>query len=330
MTKGCHQVSFRSKLTVRGLLSFLLVSGFFAGCYEKNSVDAHIVHSDKATFHKVLTLIFDGVPPLDYETTEVGTENIDPNVPDVRKRPEVDWCIHAPLKDCVRCHGNRQQESFSREVQLIARIPELCYQCHEGLELKSFKGWVHGPVAAGQCLVCHEPHKTKIPHLLREQIPVLCYNCHQEIAGELTPDNVKESHSQCMSCHSPHAGSARYATDRIPQLCYECHESLMPTVLKDWVHGPVAVGQCLLCHDLHKTESQHLLREEIPALCYLCHEETFVKSINDHWKESYVDCNKCHEGHMSPEQYLLRPDRQRKSGEVEVKESVSGASGAIR
>jgi len=325
--KGCRPVSCRTRLTIGGFLAFLLVSGFFAGCYERQSGDEHVVRRDEAAFHKVLTLLFDGVPPLEDKMVEPGAGSIDPNVPDAPKRPEFDWCIHEPLKDCIRCHGNQQQESFSREVQLVANVPGLCYQCHESLAPTVLNGWVHGPVAIGQCLVCHEPHKTTIPHLLKDLIPALCYSCHQELADELTLENVKGSHSQCMSCHAAHASSKPYATNRVPQMCYECHESLVPTALEGRVHGPVAVGQCLLCHNLHKIENPHLLRERIPALCYACHEEAAIKLIRDHSRESYIDCSNCHEGHVSPERPLLRPSTQQKSAESKVPERVSGPSG---
>lgn len=307
---------------VVGFLLFLLLSGLFAGCYERKSLKIPVVHVDEAAFHKVLTLFFDGVPPLEDKKEEAGPINTEPNVTDVRKFPEENWCIHPPLKDCVRCHGNRQQESFSREVQLSARVPALCYACHTALIPDSLNGWVHGPFAVGQCLVCHEPHKTKYPHLLREQIPALCYSCHLEMADESTPDNVKESHSQCMDCHSAHSGLTNYAYERLPELCSRCHESFAPTALRGNVHGPVALGQCILCHDFHKSKNQNLLRQEIPALCYGCHEETSVKAIRDHGRESYADCSNCHEAHTSPERFLLKPGPQRETTVTEAPEST--------
>jgi predicted CXXCH cytochrome family protein len=267
----------------------------------------HIVRFDEAAFHEVLTLFFDGVPPLDNEMVETGTANIDPNVPDIRKRPDVDWCIHTPFRDCVRCHGNRQQESFSREVQLTARMPELCYQCHENLMPAALKGWVHGPVAVGQCLVCHEPHKTKDEHLLRMPIPELCNGCHEEVNAELNPAHLNESHFKCNNCHESHANSTTHLTNSVPQLCYKCHEALVPTVLKGSVHGPVAVGQCLLCHQLHRTKHQNLLRQTAPELCYGCHRKAAIELISDHSKESYLKCDNCHGGHMSSTKQLLKP-----------------------
>lgn len=318
-------MSFRTRLAIGTFVLFSLVWGVLAGCSERKTTHARIVHFDKATFHNVLTLFFDGVPPLEDEIAGAGLINTEPGAggPDVRKFPEVNWCIHDPLQDCVRCHGNKQQESFSREVQLAATVPALCYQCHESLAPAALNGWVHGPVAAGQCLVCHEPHKTTTPHLLRDLIPAMCYSCHQELADEMGLKNVKASHSQCMSCHFAHTGPKPYTTDRVPQMCYECHESLVPTALEGRVHGPVAVGQCLLCHNLHKTENPHLLRERVPAICYACHEEAAVKLIREHSKESYANCSNCHEGHVSRERPLLKPIMQQKKEEIREPESVS-------
>ncbi len=325
--KGCRVVSCGTKVTVVGFSSLLVLSGLFTGCNERPRSDAPVVRVEEAAFHSVLTLFFDGVPPLGGQKVQTAAETIDPNVPGARKRLDVDWYLHAPVKDCVRCHGNRQRESFAREVQLVAGVPELCYACHESLAPAALEGWVHGPAAAGQCLVCHEPHKTLHPHLLRERIPALCYTCHQEMAVELTPDDEKQYHSQCIGCHAAHASPTKCSADSIPGMCYECHESLAPAALKGWAHGPLAVGQCQLCHEPHETGNRYLLRERIPVLCYGCHEEKSVKSVRDHWRESYVDCSNCHEAHTSLERPLLKPSTQPNDAEVEAAESVSRSSG---
>lgn len=258
---------------------------------------------------------------------EAQAVNTDPSVPAVHKRPEVDWYIHEPVKDCARCHGQRQGRRFSSEVQLTAQPPQLCYECHDAPVPAASGGWVHGPYAAGECLLCHEPHKTTSPHLLRVPIPSLCYKCHPELAKQVDPNDAKKPHAQCTRCHAAHASPAKNAGGRAPEACYTCHESLVPSALKGWAHGPVAIGQCQLCHQPHQTGNPYQLNERVPALCYGCHEQASVKSIRGHGTESYADCSNCHEGHTSLERPLLKPGARREVAGVEGPGSVYGSSG---
>jgi predicted CXXCH cytochrome family protein len=91
----------------------------------------------------------------------------------------------------------------------------------------------------------------------------------------------------------------------VPQLCYKCHD---PTVAEDgWVHGPVAAGDCLMCHEPHKTKNRFLLTKTAPSLCYECHEPEAVHLVEHHAEEAYAKCGECHEGHAGATRTLLRP-----------------------
>lgn len=83
----------------------------------------------------------------------------------------------------------------------------MCYKCHG--EFSALEAWVHGPVATGDCLLCHEQHKTKIPFLLRKPVPELCYQCHDVQAIRMTKNHGEESYSSCTDCHDGHAGATR-------------------------------------------------------------------------------------------------------------------------
>ncbi|MHC4679023.1 MAG: cytochrome c3 family protein, partial [Planctomycetota bacterium] len=63
--------------------------------------------------------------------------------------------------------------------------------------------------AVGQCLLCHNPHRSKVEHLLREAEPKLCYSCHDMSMIGLIPAHLTEQTSACTDCHYPHAGPAR-------------------------------------------------------------------------------------------------------------------------
>jgi len=161
---------------------------------------------DEIERHRMLTFFFDGVPPLQTQTSETqGPGPKDSKAADIA--PAGGWHVHPPLKNCVNCHGDQRRTGFSRKVQLVAEIPQLCHKCHG--EFSALEAWVHGPVATGDCLLCHEPHKTKAEFLLRKPVPELCYQCHDVQAIRMVKDHDGESYSSCTDCHDGHAGATR-------------------------------------------------------------------------------------------------------------------------
>jgi len=156
--------------------------------------------------HKMLTFFFDGVPPLRGETS--AARSTDPNGKEAAAAPPVEnWRIHEPLKDCTQCHGRQPRRGFSSKVQLVAEVPQLCCQCHG--KFSALQGWVHGPVAAGDCMLCHEPHKTKTESLLAKPIPELCYQCHEVQAIRTIDKHAEQSYSHCTDCHDGHASATK-------------------------------------------------------------------------------------------------------------------------
>ncbi len=161
---------------------------------------------DPVERHDMLTFFFDGVPPLRSETAPTAAPARKEDAAAV-SAPASNWIIHEPVKDCTRCHGNRQQRGFSPKVQLLAEVPQLCYQCHK--EYSSLEGWVHGPVATGDCLLCHEPHKTQTESLLRKPVPELCHRCHEPQAVRALRHHAEPSYGHCTDCHEGHAGATK-------------------------------------------------------------------------------------------------------------------------
>ena len=165
-----------------------------------------IVSCDDVERHKALTFFFDGVPPLGQEYFQ--EDSIDPNSQEFAQTDQTpEWFVHEPRKDCSICHGKRTQRSFSSQTYLTASIPKLCYNCHDDYTVSA--PFVHGPVAVGQCLLCHNPHKSKIEHLLLAPEPELCYQCHDVDTIELIAAHLPKQLSSCTDCHYAHAGSAK-------------------------------------------------------------------------------------------------------------------------
>ena len=117
------------------------------------------------------------------------------------------WGLHESLKDCVSCHSNQPELNSSEDYNLIESLPELCYSCHKGIVNK--EQWGHGPVVNGQCLLCHEPHKTDNKSLLKEPVPQLCYQCHEVETLKLIKNHTESSYARCNDCHEHHSGPGK-------------------------------------------------------------------------------------------------------------------------
>jgi predicted CXXCH cytochrome family protein len=166
-----------------------------------------VVSCDEVEHYKTLTFFFDGVPPPRQEglQEELAKANFQKSA---QTSPKQLWYVHEPQKDCTLCHGRRrQQRGFSLQVRLTAPVPKLCYGCHPDYTVSA--PFVHGPVAVGQCLFCHNQHKSKIEHLLKEPEPKLCYLCHDINTIELIPAHFKNQQFACTGCHNAHASPVK-------------------------------------------------------------------------------------------------------------------------
>ena len=124
------------------------------------------------------------------------------------------WYIHEPRNNCTVCHGTRKQRRFSAPTRLIAGVPKLCYDCHTDYTISA--PFVHGPVAVGKCLICHNPHKSKTEHLLKEPEPEICYQCHIVKEIEIIPAHLTKLSYLCTDCHEAHASSIKYLLKVLP------------------------------------------------------------------------------------------------------------------
>ncbi len=119
---------------------------------------------------------------------------------------------------------------------------------------------------------------------------------------------VHEPRKDCTNCHNTarqsRSSALAYLVTPVPNLCYNCHDDR--TVSARFVHGPVAVGQCLQCHHHHKSSVEHLLKGPLPELCYGCHDAGAIESIPAHFVRELSACTDCHDPHTSGERSLLK------------------------
>ena len=92
------------------------------------------------------------------------------------------------------------------------------------------------------------------------------------------------------------------ATDE--KLCTFCHK----LKLKNFVHEPIAKGECLKCHDSHSSEFPFLVKVDPgKELCFTCHEKTekFQGKKYTHAPAEEGACILCHVNHSSWNKNLL-------------------------
>jgi predicted CXXCH cytochrome family protein len=94
--------------------------------------------------------------------------------------------------------------------------------------------------------------------------------------------------------------------------CRECH----PRYFSDAVrHDPVSSGDCDTCHQPHRSELLHLLRQPVYNTCVDCHDEPEDLSEEAHGGDilesgAVKNCTVCHDPHFGAEK-LLRPGHEK-------------------
>jgi predicted CXXCH cytochrome family protein len=147
-----------------------------------------------STRHRVLTRFFDGVPPLPSESSQEG-----PGAPAAAEAPRAGLgSDHGPYaaKMCGACHESATMNA------LVAPRDELCLRCHT---LPLDVTYVHGPLASGGCLVCHDPHNSRYPALLVSDADGFCVHCHDPKAvAAVQAHQDLEPGTTCTTCHDAH------------------------------------------------------------------------------------------------------------------------------
>lgn len=153
-----------------------------------------------ASRHRVLTLFFDGVPPPKAAPPVAGAPGLAPGPAAPARR--AGGGEHGPYaaKLCTACH------EVGAANGLVAPKEELCFRCHE-LDLN--KRFIHGPLASGGCLLCHDPHSSRYRSLLLSESDTFCVRCHdrQDLAKS---EGHGEPREACTTCHDGHGSDAKY------------------------------------------------------------------------------------------------------------------------
>jgi len=296
------------------------------------------------TRYKVLSFFFDGVPKPGEEAGktsdgEPGREGAGGAAAVVA--PPAPASEHAPWKnhECFACH-----ESESSLV-VAPSGPGLCSKCHAEYARPNPADWVHGPVALGQCKMCHLPHKSDYLWLLTAPELDLCRRCHTEPDLMQWPFHRAGAGKPCHVCHDPHmAGNRlllvdsgsyrrrhidRVATvehppwkerkctlchvpeqsnalvEKLDEVCLTCHAKVLEVPAQQKLHKAVTEHKCSTCHMPHRSPLAHLVRPTAEQMCMACHKPEEIRKP-DHPPVERADCLLCHKGHVSERAHLLK------------------------
>lgn len=164
-----------------------------------------------ASHHELLRFFFDGVP--DPDAVAAAAEAAPTPAPALGPMPiavQEHLTVHRPYADgrCDKCHASRAGKPaelssiFQGVPMLLEPVEKLCFKCHT-IEPKRY---LHAPAASGQCILCHEPHRTPNKRmLLAKTTRELCSRCHSGPTFQTERDHSRYGERECIECHDPHA-----------------------------------------------------------------------------------------------------------------------------
>ncbi|OFX16003.1 MAG: hypothetical protein A2Z18_04310 [Armatimonadetes bacterium RBG_16_58_9] len=244
---------------------------------------------------------------------------------------------------CLSCHTGHPGPN---EKELIKPVESLCVGCH-GSVMEDSPGkkaaYIHSPVAAGKCAMCHDPHASANRDLTVPDLRSVCQGCHDAGDPKMTEAHkgYPVAEAKCVSCHDPHShdkkGKLIASTQHMPfkqgrcetchtkpspgqpvglvkpakELCLSCHPAsvLMPEGEK--AHLPAKEGICTACHNPHASSRKELMRTRTAYACFTCHSKVEGDTVEAHRHkilEADLNCVLCHKPHSSKQENLLTRD----------------------
>ncbi len=117
--------------------------------------------------------------------------------------------VNEGLIKCTDCH-NPHGGFLLRQLRSTPTQDAVCFKCHA--EKAGPFVFEHAAVRIEGCVICHTPHGSSNPRLLRRaQVNLLCLECHTLTGGGLAPVGPNHDQSQkyvsCTLCHVQIHGS---------------------------------------------------------------------------------------------------------------------------
>jgi predicted CXXCH cytochrome family protein len=174
-------------------------------------------------------------------------------------------------------------------------------------------------------LACAEPLRYRVLSTFFDGVPLPAQRTQERLGYEPPPDrygfglaptlvdgagdraelfaHAPYRENRCGACHNPTTGNLF----RTPQqgLCRECHAEV--TREPTYLHGPVAVDDCLFCHHPHGSAYDGLLLASPDATCARCHDREELTEGPHHATVGEQTCTACHDPHGGEDRFFLMP-----------------------
>ncbi len=196
---------------------------------------------------------------------------------------------HPSASKCLACHSLKAAGHPDKKQKSTLKAYN-CLKCHK---TTVDYGYLHAPVAAGDCLSCHNPHASKNSmYIDRQGAKIICYKCHSSVVRKTdTVLHGPVKNDKCQLCHTPHGSyfpnllkgeySTKYFNDYTAdtyKFCFRCHKIdllLYPTTsyntnFRDGkknlhylhTHRPRGIA-CKLCHRVHASRQPELMADKV-------------------------------------------------------------------
>lgn len=199
---------------------------------------------------------------------------------------------------------------------------ETCAVCHER-QVKDFSKTEHARLVVSNenikdqgCEACHGQGSLHADAKTKKEIkativnpgkdPEACYTCHLEKKGSFSLQYhhpVPEGRVSCTDCHDPHSpgvkpGSAT-SIDSINEVCAKCHKDQAGPFVYE--HEALREG-CTVCHDVHGSINDKMLKARDSNLCLRCHYQTTYPTIGNQGHGTFIPRGPCFSGgcHTAP------------------------------
>jgi len=151
---------------------------------------------------RLARFFFEVPPPAQADSTESASATVASEPPRVVLPGSPFRSVHSPYqsRSCLECHD------AATRMQVRQDLLEACSDCHTDY----FSPRVgHMPVSQGECLTCHDPHRSVQPSLLRASMPAVCVDCHDAPEDLSAPAHSAKGVEQCTRCHDAHFGTGK-------------------------------------------------------------------------------------------------------------------------
>ena len=119
---------------------------------------------------------------------------------------------------------------------------------------------------------------------------------------------------ECTRCHPKELSFSLGEEFDTRGMCFNCHEhDPFKQRLAGYacVHGPVAIKNCLACHDPHESLYPRMAVAPDPKLCFGCHDKDLILSTRAPSSLKEETCLGCHDPHGGDTRYFLRGEAKR-------------------